>query len=79
MYCFFWIGLLVIQDLFIPQGIDRISQGGFNRLVADSQKGDNKGCQAGKDEDTYSQIRPVGKALQPFMHGVIGDGPGDYV
>jgi len=65
--------------LFIPKRIHRIGCGRFDGLVADGEQSDTESRQAGKYENPDTQPDPVGKVLQPLIHEIIGNRPGNDV
>jgi len=67
----------VANPSFIPQGIDRISDSNFGGLETDRQQGNDQCNKPGEEKDQQSDITPVGKTLEPAVHDVIGDWPGD--
>jgi hypothetical protein len=67
------------KDLFIAQGFDRIRGSGFYGLETHCQQGDHQGGPAGDRKYPDAGPSPVGKILQPCVHGKISRRPGDDV
>ena len=60
------------RTLFIPQAINRISQGGFDGLVAHRYQSHAEGSQPGQRKDFPRQRDTVGKTVEPVLHHQIG-------
>ena len=67
------------QILFIPKGVSRIGRGGFDALEADREQCDEQSDRCRRNKYPYSQIHPIGVTLEPFVHGIKRDGPGDHI
>ncbi len=68
-----------VPFLFIPQRLCRVGCGGFKGLKADGEKRNSKSDETGKDKGPNTGVGPVGKILQPFVHGIIGQRPGNDI
>ena len=62
---------------FGPQAFDGVGQGGFYRLEADGEQGDQEHAGAGYGEDPPCQAGAIAVVLQPLMHAQPGHWYGD--
>lgn len=63
----------------MPQALTRVDDRCFQPLVADRADGDGDGDGSPKDKIGRVQVDPVGKILEPLVHGIPGQGPGNQV
>ena len=65
--------------LFIPQRIHRIGRGSFNGVIADREKGDDKGYGSGNDKNVEINMCSIQKTLKPPIQGKPCDRPGNDI
>jgi hypothetical protein len=65
--------------LFVPQRSDRVGQGGLEGLAADRQQGDQQGNRSGGDEDPPLKSDAVSEVVQPVVHHIKRQRPGQDV
>ena len=65
--------------LFIPQRIHRIGRGNFNGVIADREKGDDKGYGSGNDKNVEINMCSIQKTPKPSIQEIPSHWPGNNV
>lgn len=64
---------------FIPKRIDQIGVGSFESLIAGCEKGDSNRKHSGENKSPNTYLYLIGKILEPFVHEVKSERPGDKI